>query len=1077
MLEMLKRSARRCAPIGTIWLAAMIAGAATPAAAQSQAYNWRNVVTGGGGGYVVNIIFNPSQQGLVYVRTDIGGAYRWNPATSTWTPLMDFTSAANWNDLGVESIATDPVNPNNLYIAVGLYTNNFTSSNGAILVSHDQGQTFTRVALPFKNGGNMPGRGMGERLAIDPNLNSAIYFGARSGNGLWRSTNSGMTWSKVTSFIGQATYVQQAGDNYLGDTDGPVWVVFDPTSGTPGQGSKSIYVGLANLTNSVYHSADGGNTWTPLAGTPSGFMPHHGVLASNGMLYMTFNNNAGPYDGTLGDVWKYNTQTGAWTLISPVPSTSSSDYFGYGGLAVDPQNPNTLVVAAVNSWWPDTILWRSTNGGQTWSQIWNWTSYPDRSLLYTQDISAAPWLNFGVTNSVAPVPSPKLGWMVDGIAIDPFNPNHMLYGTGATLYGTTDLTNWDAGTPINITVAAAGIEETAVLGLVSPPNGAPLFSVMGDVTGFEHTDITKPPAAMFTSPNNGTCSSIDYAELNPSFLVRVGTPTYSSSPEVFSTGFTFSGGSSWFQGNVDPGGVAGGGIIAAAADASRVLWSDSGAGVNFSTTNGNSWTLSTGIPTGAFIASDRVNPLQFYGFSGGTFYVSTNGALSFTASAAAGLPSTAKIKAVPGHQGDVWLAGGTGGLWHSTNSGVSFVQLAGGTEADVIGLGMPAPAQTYPALFISGAVSGVPGIFRSDNMGASWVQINDSQHQYGITSQCMTGDPRVYGRVYFCTNGRGIIVGDIATSGTPNFSLSATPATVTQGGTATSAITVTPTGGFTGTVTFTASGLPSGVTASFSGDVVTFTASATAATGPATVTITGTSGTLTHTTTLTLTVNTAAPPNFSLSATPAAVTQGGTATSTITVTPSGGFTGTVTFTASGLPSGVTAGFSGDVVTFRASATAATGPATVTITGTSGTLTHTATLTLTVSAASGGTGGVTVTTVINSNSPWFDDEGVKISNTASITALSITITIQNTGGLAFNGQYNTVGSSISQAHSSTSSAIAYQYSLVAGQTLNPGSGYLFDAQASGTGTAHSVTGDTYTITYTTGGHAFTQSGVL
>jgi hypothetical protein len=121
--------------------------------------------------------------------------------------------------------------------------------------------------------------------------------------------------------------------------------------------------------------------------------------------------------------------------------------------------------------------------------------------------------------------------------------------------------------------------------------------------------------------------------------------------------------------------------------------------------------------------------------------------------------------------------------------------------------------------------------------------------------------------------------------------------------------------------------------------------------------------------------------------------------------------------------------------------------------------------------------VTVTTVINSNGPWFDDEGVKISNTGSITALSITITIQNTGGLTFNGQYNTVGSAIGQTHSSTASAITYQYSLATGQSLGAGSGYLFDAQASGSGTAHPVSGDTYTVTYTTGGQAFTQTGVF
>ena len=41
--------------------------------------------------------------------------------------------------------------------------------------------------------------------------------------------------------------------------------------------------------------------------------------------------------------------------------------------------------------------------------------------------------------------APELGWMVSGLAIDPFNSNHMLYGTGMTMWGTTNLTEWGCG--------------------------------------------------------------------------------------------------------------------------------------------------------------------------------------------------------------------------------------------------------------------------------------------------------------------------------------------------------------------------------------------------------------------------------------------------------------------------------------------------------------------------------------------------------------------------------------------------------------------------------------------------------
>jgi hypothetical protein len=232
----------------------------------------------------------------------------------------------------------------------------------------------------------------------------------------------------------------------------------------------------------------------------------------------------------------------------------------------------------------------------------------------------------------------------------------------------------------------------------------------------------------------------------------------------------------------------------------------------------------------------------------------------------------------------------------------------------------------------------------------------------------------------------------------PNFTLSASPSSssVTQGSSGSSTITVTPSGGFTGSVTLSASGLPSGVTASFgtnpttSSSSVTFTASSTATTGTATVTITGTSGSLTHTTTISLTVNATATPNFSLSASPTSLTvkQGTSGSSTITVTPSGGFTGSVTLSNSALPSGVTASFgtnpttSTSALTFTASSTATTGTSTITITGTSGTLTHTTTISLTISSASAtqliGNPGFENGT---STAPWTLTAGV-INNSAS-----------------------------------------------------------------------------------------------
>ncbi|MET0419965.1 MAG: cellulose binding domain-containing protein, partial [Actinoplanes sp.] len=681
-----------------------------------------------------------------YARTDIGGAYRLDPATDRWVPMLDWVGWDRWGWTGVLSIAADPVNTARVYAAVGTYTNDWDPGNGAILRSADRGRTWQSTTLPFKVGGNMPGRGMGERLAVDPRNNRTVYFAAEGGNGLWRSTDYGATWAKVTAFPNAGNYVQDPSDpnGYLSQNQGLTWVTFDPLS-------PSIYVGVADKGNPVYRSVDGGSTWQRIAGQPTGYIAHKGVVQGK-YLFLATSDTGGPYDGGAGQVARLDTTTGTWTDISPTPAADA--YYGYSGLTVDTQKPGTLMVATQISWWPDAIFFRSTDYGATWTRIWDFNGYPNVSKRYTMDISANPWLDFN-TNPQPPEATPKLGWMNESLAIDPFNSNRLMYGTGATIYGTTQLTNWDSNSPFTIRPMAKGLEETAVLDLASPPSGAPLVSALGDIGGFHHAALDTVPASFHDQPALGSNTSLDFAELNPLVFARVGNAD--AAPHI---GISSDGGKNWYQGQ-EPGGVTAGGTIAVGADANAMVWSPAGVGVHHSTTRGSSWIASSGIPAGAIVESDRVNPRTFYGYAAGKFYTSKDGGATFTASAAT-LPTTGRlhVKAVPGAEGHVWVAGATG-LLRSTDAGATFTATgAGVTEAVNVAFGKAAPGATHPAVFLVGTVDGVDGVFRSDNTAAAWVRINDDAHQYGNMGDALAGDPRVYGRVYLGTNGRGILYAD-----------------------------------------------------------------------------------------------------------------------------------------------------------------------------------------------------------------------------------------------------------------------------------------------------------------------------
>jgi len=216
-------------------------------------------------------------------------------------------------------------------------------------------------------------------------------------------------------------------------------------------------------------------------------------------------------------------------------------------------------------------------------------------------------------------------------------------------------------------------------------------------------------------------------------------------------------------------------------------------------------------------------------------------------------------------------------------------------------------------------------------------------------------------------NGANLINALAPTSTTPNFTISASPSslTVTQGSSGTSTVSTSVSGGFDAAITLSASGQPTGVTVGFGtnpiaapgsgSSVVTFTVASTTTTGTYAITITGTGDSITQTTVVELTVSAPVTGSFTLSASPTSLTvdRSSSTTTTITVHDANGFTGAVTLAASGMGSGVTATFgtnpttSTSVVTFKASSSATTGTYTITFEGTSGTLSSSTTVSLRV----------------------------------------------------------------------------------------------------------------------------------
>jgi hypothetical protein len=708
----------------------------------SAGYRWRNVAVGGGG-FVTGLVFHPKEKGLLYARTDIGGAYRWVPGQQRWQPLMDWMGHDDSGRFGVESLALDPSHPDRLYLAVGTYLHE-RGQEGVILRSTDRGATFQRTALPFKFGGNEQGRGNGERLAVDPNDGRVLFFGTRA-DGLWRSDDAGASWREAPGFpaVARSRSAWAMGWRELRPV-GIAFVVFDPASGNAGAPSKTLYAGVSTNETSLFRSRDGGASWHAVPGQPVGLRPSHMVRDARGRWLLSYGDEPGPNNMAAGAVWRFDPAGDRWEDITPAPRSSdtSGKGFGWGAVAVDATNPDVIIATTFRRYQPHDDLYRSVDGGRTW------TATLPRSRF---DHASAPWTT-----------DAKPHWMAD-IEIDPFDPDRILFVTGYGVWASTNAKAFDAGADMAWRFEQEGFEETVPLALASPPQGAHLVSGLGDVDGFVH-DTLDVSQQRFAGPRFSNTESLAFAGQAPQMMVRTGY--FHNRPEGAVRGaWSNDGGRSWTVFATEPPDGEGAGQITLAADGKRAIWHPRNGEHHWITADmGGRWQQVKGLPKTAVVEADRVDEGIYYGFdaASGKLYVSGNGGVAFQEVQAPvgeiGDWYRAEIRPHPQRSGEAWIAASWRGLLHWSPGRLE--RVPGVDNVMSVGLGKPAKDGGTPVLFVFGEVRGQRGLYRSDDNGGRWQRIDHDAQRFGGIIRHVTGDPRLHGRVYFGTEGRGIWYGD-----------------------------------------------------------------------------------------------------------------------------------------------------------------------------------------------------------------------------------------------------------------------------------------------------------------------------
>ncbi|MGF1541387.1 MAG: hypothetical protein ACFCU5_13205 [Pleurocapsa sp.] len=674
---------------------------------------WQQVAIGGGG-YVTGIYLHPQEANLVYMQTDNGGFYRWQPNTQQWQPLIDRFPTHPWNHYGGEALALDPNNPDLIYLALGKYR----SSNGKLWKSSDRGTTWMESDLRVPMGGDEEKRWAGNRLAVSPFDSNLLLFGSRS-SGLWRSLDGGIHWTQVKFNLSTRPDIGITG------------VAFDP------QVAERVY--LSAYGDGIYQSNDRGKTWGKMDDSPQQGMKI--AVASDSSLYVTSDIAPG--------VSKYH--NGVWQDITPQKYRNHI----FNALSIHPWRGNEILVGLGETSHP--AIFYSADAGDTWIE-----------KPAQHNFTVPWWPDFFFANHLAAIAfDPHVDqriWLTDWFGVwrtDDFGSNPPTWTNYAE--GHEQLVPFNLVAPPQGGQLLSGVAD--VEGFYHHDLDSFPQSRLGYISG-EGKDVALRFPQRLVVRNFQDTYDLAYCATQPLNLVRVGGHRDAGISQGAISG---DGGLTWKEFPTLPSSAIPLRVAVSATNPQVFVVVFSESQPWQTRDGGHSWQPVSGLPDGITgpwnwsqpLAADPIDGNIFYYYAEGKVYRSDDGGGTFKV-VDRSLPRSDwhSIQTILGLEAEIWLNLGIKGLFYSGDRGASFVRLTSVNRAELITAGKAPAGKLLPIIYLYGSVANLgEGLFASGDRGKTWSKLDnlplfsESQNRIILVLEASKQQP---GLVFLGTDAKGI---------------------------------------------------------------------------------------------------------------------------------------------------------------------------------------------------------------------------------------------------------------------------------------------------------------------------------